>query len=464
MAGNLLSPMDAMFLQMESSESMMHVAGLIQVKPTGNATEVAGQLRDELMSMTDVQPPWNMKLQTPGLLKNPLHRWVEDDKFDIDYHVRRSALASPGDERELGTLVSRLHSHPLDFSRPPWEAHLIEGLENGNLALYVKVHHSLVDGYTAMKTMIRSMSSDPSVTDTPFFFQMRPPEREPREAEESTTDLGAVLSAVGSQLTSVKDIAGAVLRLNRTRRKEEDALVPSLQAPHTIFNVRIGRNRRFATQQYNVERLKAVAKASGGTLNDVALAICGGGLRTYLADLGELPDKPLIAFVPVNVRPKDDPGGGNAVGGMLASLGTNIADPAERMQAIIASTRAAKEQMESMTRNAILAYTMFLAAPFVVQTGVARANLAKAVAPTFNVVMSNVPGPRESLYFRGNRMESVYPVSIPVHGVALNITCESYADTLNFGFIGCREAVPRLQRLAVACGHALEELESVYGS
>ena len=452
-----------LFLTVESQETMLHVAGLLQFKPSfGTSEELTSQMRDEVGTAA-VEPPWNLKLAYPNFLLHPMQRWIPDENFDPTYHVRRSALPSPGDERELGVLISRLHSRPIDFTRPPWEVHLIEGLANGNMAMYVKVHHSLVDGYTAMKLMTRALSSDPNETDTPLFFSTPPVRRDRMDESLSVPDLSSIRRTVAGGLTSISDVWRAILKVNRSRRDEANALVPSLQAPRTIFDHRISRNRRFATQQYDLARLKRVAAAAGGTLNDVVLAICAGGLRTYLNELGELPERPLIAFIPINVRPKNDPGGGNAVAGMLANLATHIEDPRERITAIIASTRAAKEQMEGMTRNAILAYTAFLAAPFVLQTGSAQAGLGQLVPPTYNVMISNVPGPTDPLYFRGHKLEAAHPVSIPMHGTALNITCQSYGGTVNFGFIGCRDNAPHLQRLAVESGAALVDLETSFG-
>jgi len=186
------------------------------------------------------------------------------------------------------------------------------------------------------------------------------------------------------------------------------------------------------------------------------LALSGASLRRYLLELDALPDAPLVAMVPVNVRPKDDSGGGNAIGAILASLATNVADPAERLSDVIASTRMAKDQLQGMSKAAIIQYSALLMSPFMMQL---VPGAPGRVRPAFNVVISNVPGPDETLYFRGARLEAAYPMSIPVHGLALNITCNSYAGSLNFGFIGCRDTLPHLQRLAVYCGEALAELE-----
>ena len=202
--------------------------------------------------------------------------------------------------------------------------------------------------------------------------------------------------------------------------------------------------------------MRALARAGGGTINDVALAVCGGALRRYLHERGGLPLEPLTAMLPVNVRPKDDPGGGNAVGAILCSLATDVEAPAERLAAVVASTRRAKEQLAGLSRSAIMQYSAALMAPLVMQQVPTAASWMR---PAFNVVVSNVPGPEQPLYFRGCRLDALYPVSIPYHGQGLNITINGYAGTINVGFTGCRDAVPSLQKLAVYSGDEVAALE-----
>ena len=458
-----LSVLDAMFLAGETRESMMHVGGLLPfTPPPDQSPRFLRELADEIRGSTEVHPPWNLRLRTPSLLRNPLQAWVEDEDFDIDYHVRRSALPSPGDERELGILVSRLHSVQMDFHRPPWEVHIIEGLAGGRWALYFKVHHALIDGYTAMRMLAASLSEDPADRDTPMFYARPPRTRTARtEGDEAhVPTLAALLDAARHEAGAVREVGRAVANVVRAARSGDRSLVLPLQAPHSILNRRISRNRRFATAQYPIERLRRIARAGGGTLNDVALALCGAALRQLLSDLGELPDQPLTAMLPVNIRPKDDPGGGNAVGAILASLATDLDDPRARLEAITASTQRAKEQLAGMSRSAILQYSALLTAPLGFQL---VPGAAGRVRPAFNVVVSNVPGPERPLYFRGSRLDGVYPLSIPFHGVGLNITLNGYVDTLNFGFIGCRDVLPHMQRLAVYSADALDELERAVG-
>ncbi len=458
-----LAPLDSLFLYTETRDTMMHVASLLTFSiPKKDAKSFMLGLLEELRSSAEICPPWNMKLKHPMLLAHPGQAWVEDTEFDLDYHVRRSALPSPGDERELGVLVSRLHSHPLDFSRPPWEMHVIEGLEGGRFALYIKIHHSLVDGYTGMQMLRRSLSKDPT-EHKPLFFRQPQPERtkKPRTDKALLEKIMNIASQAANQWGSVKKISTAIGNLTKSLAKGGTDLISAFHAPQSVLNGAIGRNRRFATQQFMVSDLKALATASGGTLNDIILALCAGGLRKFLKEMNQLPDKPLIAFLPVNIRPEGDQGGGNAVGAMLASLATNIADPKERLEAIIASTRSGKSQMQAMSSGEIMAYSGLLMSPMGIQVLRAMAGLSSKVPVTCNVCISNVPGPDHALYFRGAKLEATYPVSIPAHGMALNITCQSYNNTLNFGFVGCRDTLPHLQRLAVYTGETFQELQNI---
>lgn len=464
-----LSPLDAAFLQLDTTETPMHVGALMPFEPPPDMPDdYLRRIFDEGRS-SKVAAPWNRKLVTHSVKRSPVHWWTEVDDVDLEYHVRRSALPSPGDERELGIMVARLHSNPLDLSRPPWEMHVIEGLSDGRYAIYVKLHHSLVDGISGMKMLARSLSTDPDDDSTPLFFTLEPRSRAPRPEERRSRNLlGAAVQRAAATVTgSVSAGTGAArsaLQLTRSLGSLANArvrggdLVAPLDAPHSILNTRITRQRRFATQQYSVSRLKGIASATGTTLNDVVLAICGGGLRTYLLELDALPGRSLVGFLPVNVRSDDDPGGGNAVGAVLAKLGTDLVDPLERLQAVHASAAEAKAQMRGMDQTTAMAYSVAVLSPSALQAAAAMAGVP-APATTFNVCISNVPGPRKPLYFRGARLQAIYPLSIPTHGMALNITLESYADTLAFGFIGCRESLPSLQRLAVHTGDALEELE-----
>jgi WS/DGAT/MGAT family acyltransferase len=453
-----LSALDRSFLVAESRDVMMHVGGLLELGPTEWASPaLSHQLRDEL-AHAKVEPPWNLRLSHPDLLKSPVQTWVPDECFDLDYHFQRTALCSP-DERELGMLVSRLHSAPLDLHRPPWEVHFIEGLPGKRIAIYFKVHHSFLDGYTGMRMLARSFSRDPKDRHTPLFFEIpaegsRPFERN-NEKSEPVPTFDALVEAARGQVGVAKDVGRAIVNVVRSRRGDDG---PSIrpQAPRSVLNQRVTRSRRFATQRIEIARLKRIAAASSGTVNDVVLAICGVALRRFLLEQDALPERPLVAMVPVNVRPRGDPGGGNALGAILTTLATDEDDPCKALDAVVASTKREKAHLQRMSKKAIFHYSAIVLAPMVLSL---LPGAAGRVRPAFNVVISNVPGPTRPLYFRGWRVEESYPLSIPFHGYSLNITVQSYAGSLNFGFIGCRDTIPHLQRLAVYSGEAVEALE-----
>ncbi len=235
-----------MFLYGETRETMMHVGSLLIFTPPPDARpDFLRDLVTEMKESHEVLPPWNLKLRTPEFLLNPVQSWIEEKNVDIDYHVRRLALPSPCDERELGILVSRLHSNSLDFHHPPWEAHIIEGLEGGRFAIYVKIHHSLVDGFTGSRILARSFSTTPDDRQKPLFFSLPAPERPASANGAPETGLESVLSALRNQYNAAKQVGRELL--NIAEGKENDVVLP-FQAPMSILNGRVSRNRRFATQ------------------------------------------------------------------------------------------------------------------------------------------------------------------------------------------------------------------------
>ncbi len=468
MANRPLNLLDASWLLVESSETPMHVGALMPFSlPDDAGPDFVRDIMAALRAATAVEAPWNRRLHTPAL-RGLIPLWVEVDSIDLEHHVRHSALPSPGGERELGQLIARLHSQPLDLTRPPWEVELIEGLEGGRFALYTKVHHSLMDGIGGVKLLVRAMSTDRKTSRkiAPFWTikpEARPSRKRDKDLPPATVAQMAaqLVETVRSQAGSMPNIARAFGAMVSAVRNKNDVLSVPFDTPISILNGRIRGPRRFATARFPLDRLKAVAKASNATLNDVVLALCGAALRRFMLELGELPDKPLTAGIPVSVRPSDDDeagaDAGNAITFIISTLGTDIEDPVERLTAIRASTRRAKEHVQSLPRKSMLQYTLLLMAPYMASllTGVGG-----RTRPMFNITISNVPGPDAPLYFRGAQMEASYPVSLVSHGQALNITCQSYAGHLHFGFTGCRDSLPHMQRLAPYTAEALDELET----
>lgn len=465
MGTQFLALNDAAWLYIEKSTMPMHVASLaVFALPEGASESYLQDLVAEWRRTTRFVAPFNLRLKGQVLgLAIPAWEALADDRIDLDYHLRHSALPRPGGERELGILVSRLHSNPLDRSRPLWEIHLIEGLEGGRFALYTKVHHAQVDGMGGMRLLERMMSAEPARRDMPpvWAVGLRDPAGDPAEPEPG---LAAKLGdLVRGGLGQARDTATAALALAEMGWKAaqggSDDATPYL-APPSILNGRIRGKRRFATQHYPLARIKAAAKAARVTINDVLLGLCAGALRRYLLELDALPDKPMTASVPVSVRAAGDDSVGNAISFIFANLHTDLAEPLARLAAIAQGTLHAKDDLQKLPKGAVDNYTSLLMAPYLAQL---LLGIGLVRRPMNNLVISNLPGPAETLYFNGARMEQFYPVSLVLDGQALNITVVSYAGQFNLGFTGCRDSLPHMQKLAVYTGEVLAELETALG-
>jgi WS/DGAT/MGAT family acyltransferase len=277
-------------------------------------------------------------------------------------------------------------------------------------------------------------------------------------------DRDGALGALGRPLNVVRGAAAAAAGLSRAAfdlavaAVDDRALQAPYRAPSSVLGGNLGGQRRFATQQYQLARIKRLAKAADCTLNDVVLYLSGSALRRYLAEHARIPDRPLTAGIPVNLREADDQSMGTAIGMMVAELGTNVANPSERLQAITRSTAEAKRHLSGLPSEARTSYTLLINGPYIAGL---MAGLGGRSPIPFNVGISNVPGPQEPLYLNGSRLDSLSPLSLLLHGNALNITCVSYAGTLNFGLTGARDTLPHLQRLAIYMGDALAEIEAV---
>jgi WS/DGAT/MGAT family acyltransferase len=443
-----LSLFDQVFVRLEAPGRPMHVAALMIFQlPPGHAAGFVRGLVDSARAAPVTVPPWNRVLTSPSRWQ-PLPRTVEATAIDLEHHVRHLALPAPGGERELGQMISRLHSQPLDLRRPLWECSYIEGLGHGRFAVYLKLHHALLDGVSGARMIMRSLSAAPE-QDTPAFWnhpgavpQARPAGRHPQAA--GPLDL---LRA-----------ARASLRLYR--RQERSDRVTLRSAPVTLLNRAVGPQRRVATQSFALARLKRAAGRAGVSLNDLVLAMVGGSLRRYLMDLGQLPEAPLTAGVAVSTRAAGDDRVGNAASVILATLGTASADPLARLEQVHRSSAAAKQALQEVPRGAVVPYTLLATAPFTLGL---LSGTASRLPPTFNTLVSNVPGIEEPRFLCGARLLHLYPVSIVQPGQALNFTCYSHAGQLNFGITACRDAVPRMQRIAVGLETALRELESALG-
>ncbi|MGZ4562893.1 MAG: WS/DGAT/MGAT family O-acyltransferase [Mycobacterium sp.] len=448
----LMTPTDAVFLLGESREHPMHVAGLqLYEPPQGAGPEFVREFTDALIANDEFQPTFRKHPATIMGGITPM-AWAYDDEVDVDYHVRRSALASPGRVRELLELTSRLHTSLLDRHRPLWELYVVEGLKDGRFAMYCKMHHALIDGVSAQKLMQRALSNDP---DDP---EIRAPWSLPKSKRKSspTSRLGSLLKTAGS----VAALGPSTVSLARAALLEQQLTLP-FGAPRTMLNVKIGGARRCAAQSWSVDRVKNVKRAAGVTLNDVVLAMCSGALRYYLLEQNALPDTPLVAMVPVSLRREDEAdAGGNLVGAILCNLATDTDDPAERLQTVSESMRNNKKVFSELPRVQALALSAMNMGSLALA---AVPGWVNSTSPPFNLVISNVPGPQEQLYCGGARLDGNYPLSAVLDGQALNITLVSNAGNLDFGLVGCRRSIPHLQRLLAHLESSLKDLERAVG-
>lgn len=430
-----LHPIDFIFLSLEKRQQPMHVGGLFLFEIPENAPDTFMQdlVNDIRKSKTIPVPPFNNRLS--GLF------WDEDEEFDLDHHFRHVSLPHPGRIRELLIYISQEHSTLIDRAKPLWTCNIIEGIEGNRFAMYFKIHHAMVDGVAGMRLIEKSLSDDPTEKSIvpPWCVEGK---RAKRLKESKPGRIKKVLMGLKDQLQATPRV---MQELSQTLLKDfgrNPDYVSSFQAPSSILNQRVSSSRRFAAQSFELDRFRHIAKALDVTINDIVLAVCSGALREYLISHQSLPNKPLIAMVPASLR-SDDSDVSNRITMILANLATHKDDPLERLQTIRRSLQNAKQRFKRMTSDQILNYSAVVYGP-------AGLNILSGMMPkhqAFNLVISNVPGPREPLYWNGAKLDALYPASIVLDGQALNITMTSYLDKLEVGLTACRNALPRMQNL-----------------
>ena len=456
------------FLYLETREAPMHVASLVLFEfPKGvHQRKFMARLGEAYRSTTELRKPFAHRVVHGALGRfGPLY-WEHDPDLDLEYHVRHSALPKPGRYRELFSLVSRLHSTLLDRNRPLWEVHLIEGLKDRQFAVYTKAHHATIDGVAGIRLLDSSCSPDataatglsPLSVEALERFKQKHGHARPSGDPPTEFELKAIAEFFKAQFDTsahflgvIKNYAAAWLGLGN------GLAVPWRHVPHTVLNTSVSAARRFVAQSWSIDRVRAVSDAAGVKLNDVVLAMCGGALRRYLDEHGEHPEHSLRALVPVSVRQKDDFESPVAISYIVADLGTRHDDPADRLEAIVESTRAGKQMLSELSAREASLYATLIQTPLFVANMMGIADWF----PPVSTVISNIPGPREKLYWNGAPLIGSYPASAVFHGFALNITFVSYDGNLDFGIMACRETVPRVQRLVDYLEQSLAELEEI---
>ena len=497
-----LSSLDASFLYLETPEMPMHVGSMAIFRlPEDYKGDFFEEFKAMIASRLHIAPILKARLEKAPLdIDHP--SWVEDDQFDIDRHIFRASLPEPRDRATLERIVGWMHAKLLNRARPLWEFYVFEGMKDNEIGLYSKMHHAAIDGGAgaALTSMIYDVSPVPRQVEPPTARKVTQEPRDiaanlidsyqqlwaqpfdasaaPKSLELPRTgksDLGSILfdnamfqietavkfaSAVPTMLKSVSEVIGKI-----ADPKSRDSLA-SMASPPTILNKAISSERSFAGTSISLSRAKAVAKASGGKLNDVVLALASGVLRRYLISQGALPNKSLTAAVPISLREEGNADANNQVFGMICSIATHIEDPKARLEAIIAQSSKSKEMSHPLRAlMPQISNLSMLGAPIVVQILsllYSRSNLSDVLPPAANVTVSNVPGPRQTLYAAGAELLHIFPVSISAHGLALNITVQSYRDQLDFGFIAGANIIPHVQILCDMLPEEFEALEAAY--
>ena len=465
-----LEGLDAAFLSLETPTTPLHV-GLVMVldPPEGTRSLFSpstryAQIRRVIAQRLHLVGPFRQRaLRVPLGLHHPV--WVDDPDFDLDDHVSRASLPSPGGPAELDAFVAGAMSRQLDPDRPLWEMYVVEGLAGDRTALVAKVHHAILDGVSGASMLAVFLDLNPRSRIVPTSIEGWNPDPLPggtRMLRYAATSMSQQPARALSTLNAgVEVIADLGMHNRELLRRGEPSPPGFFSAPRTSLNGAVSKRKRFSSLSIPLEDAKLISRTFGGTVNDVILTGVAGGLRRLLDERGEAVEQALVAMVPVSTRPEDEGEAlGNQISAMLVTLATDLDDPLERLAAIAQSTKVAKEQ-EQLHRGRVLGNLAQISAPAVVSRvarAVAGTKMFDRVRPPFNVMISSIKGPDFSLFCAGSRVSALYPVGPIAEGVGLNVTIFSYLDQLHFGLLSCRKLLPELDDLAIAIDDALGEL------
>jgi WS/DGAT/MGAT family acyltransferase len=479
-----LTSLDAQFLAVESARVYGHVAfiGIYDPSTAPSGTLDMDGVTALLRERLHLLPPLRWRLvEVPLGLDLPY--WAEDPDFDLDFHVRETALPAPGDDRQLAEAVARIFGRPLDRSRPLWELYVIHGLPEGRVAMLTKIHHSVVDGISGNEIMTTLLDPEPSgrIVPPPPPGE-RPASPIPRDRAMLVRGLRGLprqplraLRSLPNAVTGFTDLPGAnalpgvptlshaYARARRLLGSDEGAgvlEVTTARPPKTPFNGPISAHRRFAFGSLSLDTVRAVRREFGTTVNDVVVSICAGAVREWLIERDALPEDPLVAMIPMSVRKRDERGTwGNRISMMIVPIPTDEPDPRRRLQRTHELLRSAKERHSALPANLLTDATAFIPPAVAALAARNTVDILSRTRPPLNLVISNVPGPRTSLYCAGAEMQANFPVSVIVDGVGLNITVVSYKDRVDFGIVGDREQIDDAWAFLDGAAHALKELE-----
>jgi diacylglycerol O-acyltransferase len=480
-----LTSLDAQFLAVESASTYGHVGGLTIYDPStapGGKVELADICR-AVGERIHLLPPFRWRLvEVPFGIDLPY--WIEDPDFDLDFHIRDSAVPPPGDDRQLAETVARIFARPLDRSHPLWELYLIHGLEGGRIAQLTKVHHSVVDGVSGNEILTVLLDPSPEGREIPPPEETPRPERVPGDVEMLGRGLLGLprqplraVRSIPTALPNLTDLPGAnafpgvptisrglsYLRRGVSSAEDPGVLeVTSARAPSTPFNGPISPHRRFSFGSVSLDRVKGIKNELGITVNDVVVALATTAVRDWLLERDALPEEPLVAMVPVSVRTEEERGAyGNRVSTMTLPIPTNEPEPRRRLLRTHELLRSAKERHNALPASLLTDAASFIPPALAALAARTTVDILGRTRPPINLIVSNVPGPREPLYCAGAQLQANFPVSAVLHGVGLNITVLSYRDHIDFGIVADRELVDDTWPMIRSAAEALDELDEV---
>ncbi len=460
-----LNTLDYAFLTLEKPTTPINVASLTIMEIPDD--HKGNYIRDLLKGLLR-QPAtglFSQKLNYPftGSLPTSIPSWIDDDNFDINYHVRHVALPAPGSMDDLLCLTSRLHGRPLERTRPLWEFYLIEGVENNRFAIYLKMHHAAIDGMGGVELMKRWFSDTPTdEVKAPWACMPTPAENKKHLSDYLFTSTTKLFSQMVSNTMMVQDLSKMLFGqyLKTIGLDNSHSPVP-FTSPRSILNVPINSTRRFAVKSLPLSDINSLCAPTDATINDILLFLCSSAIRKYLLEKDSLPHRSLTASVPVAVSKKKShksSHNGNQLTYVIADLATDELEPLKRIERIVDSTKDAKRELVGISSAATTSFA-FLAQGLVAIVNQLR--MSKLMPPAANLVISNVPGPKNTLYFGNAKVSTSYPLSVLIDGQALNITVISYQDTISFGLLACQDTIPDLEVIADNIESSFDDLKAV---
>lgn len=431
------------FLVVDSATAGQHVAMLAVFSPPDSAgPDFPTRLFERLRKVRTFAAPFNYVLDRPALRRiAPSMSVLPDAEVDLDWHLRYHRLPAPGGQRELDDLVAELHTPRLDFRRPLWEYHLIDGLENGRFATYIKFHHAVMDGVGWNQRFVQSVTADPDNEAIRPIWTIGPSAAPPAPVPPAP----------------MKEVMAVRKEMKRNAKRAVPEIAAPYLAPKTVLNRRLTQRRRATTVAYPIDRIRSIAKSAGVTVNDVLVSSVAGGLRRYLQERGELPRKSLIASAPYNIRVPGDDATLNAYSTILITMFTNIEHPVERLRAVARSSSYAKKDIRSRTPEVAVMYSPLIGGTFTINQ---MTGLAGRTAPPFSAIVSCIPGPDTDFYLGGAHLDAMFPIGPIYHGCGLIVAALTISGTFGIGFHCCPDTVPDIESIARYTAASLDELES----